>query len=142
MVPVAGVPPGTPFTLQDTAVLVEPVTLGVKVWVLPRRTDDVVGVTVTLTEEGAGVGVGPDGATEVETPPLQPKMHATVARRMRIARAEKRDCAALQELLPAFCERVPMPRRNAGEGPASIDVGGARPQLAGTIAATAVNYSH
>ena len=132
-----------PLTLQDTAVLVEPATVGVKVCVLPSRTEDVVGVTVTLTEEGAGVGGGADGLTEVETPPLQPKVHAAVARRMRFARAGKRcDCAALQELPPALCERGRMPRRNAGEGPASRDVGGARPRFAETIAAISVSSSN
>ena len=119
MVPVTGLPPATPFTLQDIAVLVEPVTLGVKVCVLPRRTDDEVGVIVTLTEEGVGVGGGADGLTEVATPPLQPRVHATVAKRTTVASAGKRGCAALRELLPAFCERGRMPRRNAGEGPGS-----------------------
>jgi len=120
MVPVAGVPPATPFMLQDTAMLVEPVTVGVRVCALPSRTEDVVGVTVTLMEEGVGVGGGDGGITEVATPPLQPRVHAAVARRMRIASAGKRgDCTALRELLPAFCERGRMPRRNAGEGPAS-----------------------
>ena len=85
--------------------LVEPVTLGVKICVLPRRTDDVAGVRVTLTEEGVRVGAGDDGLTEVDTPPLQPRVHAAVTRRTRIAGAGKCDCAALQELLPAFCER-------------------------------------
>ena len=115
-----------PLTLQDTAVLVEPTTVGVKVCVFPRRTEDVAGVIVMLTEEGVGVGAGADGITELPTPPLQPSVHATGARRMRIARAGKRGFAALQELLPAFCERDHMPRRNAGEGPASRTRGGAR----------------
>jgi len=76
-------------------------------------------VIVMLTEEGVGVGAGADGITELPTPPLQPSVHATGARRMRIARAGKRGFAALRELLPAFCERDRMPRRNAGEWPAS-----------------------
>ena len=96
--------------------LVEPVTLGVKVCVLPRRTEDVVGVRVTLTEEGVRVGAGDDGLTEVDTPPLQPRVHAAVTRRTRTAGAGKRDCAALRGLLPAFCKRGRMPSEMQAKG--------------------------
>jgi hypothetical protein len=76
-----------PFTLQDTAVLVEPVTLGVRVCVLPRSTEDVAGVMVTLTEEGVWEGGGSGGATEEAIPPLHPRVHAAVARTARMGSA-------------------------------------------------------
>src|SRR5271154_4055995 len=43
MVPVVALPPGTPCTLQVTAVLAVPVTAAANVWVLPRITEPVGG---------------------------------------------------------------------------------------------------
>src|SRR6266404_1873097 len=117
MVPVAGLPPGMPLTLQEMLVSVAPVTVAVKVCALPKSNEAVAGITVTLMEEGGWIGGG--GWTTAETPPPQPTVHAAVARRTRIGNAGKRGCDAGEETVTAFCERGRMLRRNAGEGPGS-----------------------
>jgi hypothetical protein len=52
MVPAAEVPPATPLTLHETSVSVAPVTVAVKVCVLPKRGDAVAGVMAMLVDEG------------------------------------------------------------------------------------------
>ena len=97
MVPVTGLPPAMPFTLQETVVSVAPVTAAAKVCVLPKRSEAVAGVMVTEMEEGVGGGGG-GGTTAVLAPPVlpaQPKVHAAVARRVRIDSAAKRECVAV-----------------------------------------------
>ena len=49
MVPVAALPPVTPFTFQVTAILAVLVTLAVNCLVAPTASDAVEGATVTLT---------------------------------------------------------------------------------------------
>jgi hypothetical protein len=61
MVPVRELPPATPLTLHDTVVSPAPVTVGVKACVLPKSSEAVAGVRVTLIEDGVGVGVGGGG---------------------------------------------------------------------------------
>lgn len=80
MVPLAAFPPAAPFTLQLTAVSAELLTVAMNSCVLPKRTEPLAGVTVTLTERGGGGG---GGATEPAPPPPQPSVHAPVARSTR-----------------------------------------------------------
>jgi hypothetical protein len=54
IVPRAELPPGTPLTLQFTAVKVAFFTTAVNVWVWPRKREVVVGCTVTMTGGGGG----------------------------------------------------------------------------------------
>jgi hypothetical protein len=61
------------FTLQVTLVSVVFVTVAVRVCEFPRRTDPVVGVTVTVTDGGGGADGGGD-VTEAGPPP-QPSSH-------------------------------------------------------------------
>jgi len=85
-----------PLTLQETLVSVAPVTVAAKVCVLPKRSETVAGVMVTVIEEGVGGGDG-GGTTAEPAPPLlpaQPTEHAAVARRARIGSAAKSGCAA------------------------------------------------
>src|SRR5437879_10108291 len=92
MVPVAGLPPGVALTLHVTLVSVAPVTVAVKVCELPKSTETVAGVTVTLMEDGVGVGGGMGGGggwTTAESPLAQPAAHVTVAKRTKIANAGK-----------------------------------------------------
>ena len=58
IVPAEGLPAGMPFTLQITLVFVVFVTVAANVCEFPRRTDTVVGVTVTVIEGGGGGGGG------------------------------------------------------------------------------------
>jgi hypothetical protein len=91
MAPVAGLPPGMPLMLHVTVASVAPVTVALKVCVLPKSSETVAGLTVTLMEDGAGVGDGGGGDwTPAEIPPPQPAAHATVAKRTRIGNA--REC--------------------------------------------------
>jgi len=90
MVPAMGLPPAMPLTLQETLVSVVPEIVAVKVCALPKSSEAVAGVTVTLMEDGGGDVEG--GSTDVATPPLQPVAHAAVARRTRIGSAGKRGC--------------------------------------------------
>jgi hypothetical protein len=77
IVPLDALPPATPFTLQVTLVLVVFVTVAVNVWELPSRTEPLVGVTVTLVDEGGGRG---GGASESGLPPPQPSSPANAGR--------------------------------------------------------------
>ena len=70
MVPAAAYPPVTPFTLQTTDVFVVSLTVAVKPFVVPRRTDAVGGEIVTVIWGGGG------GGPEPTTPP-QPRSDAT-----------------------------------------------------------------
>ncbi len=96
--PVTGLPPAMALTLQETVVSAAPVTVAVKVCVLPKRSEAVAGVMVTVTEEEGGGG---DGGTTTEfafAPPVlpaQPSVQAAVERRMRSGNTAKRGPAAL-----------------------------------------------
>lgn len=54
MVPTAEFPPGTPFTLQVTAVFDEPVTVAVNCCVLPSNTLELGDATISVTDCGGG----------------------------------------------------------------------------------------
>lgn len=54
IVPVAELPPATPFTCQVTAEFDEPATLTLKDWVAPTRIVALAGVTVTVTLDPEG----------------------------------------------------------------------------------------
>ena len=97
MVPVAELPAGMLLTLHVTLVSVAPVTVAVKVCDLPKSTERVAGVTVTLMEDGVGVGGGIGGGggwTTAVSPLAQPAAHATAAKRTKIASAGKCGCDA------------------------------------------------
>ena len=85
------------LTLQVTLVSVAPMTVAAKVCVLPKRTEAVAGVMVTVTGEGGGGEGG--GGTTVEAAlappvlPAQPSVQAAAKKRMRSGRAAKRGSA-------------------------------------------------
>jgi hypothetical protein len=121
IVPLAALPPATPFTFHVTAVSVALVTVAVKVCVLPSRTELLEGVTETLTERGGGGGGG-GGATGPAPPPPQPSMHDPVARRARNGRMlpfARAGAAALSKPFEPRCGRGRMApaksRRRASE---------------------------
>jgi hypothetical protein len=89
------VPPGTPLTLQDTSVLVAPVTVGVNVCVVPKSSEAVRGVTLTLTEAGAGVGGGGWTTGVLATKLAQPRVLPALTSRTRVSTVGKRLCDAL-----------------------------------------------
>src|SRR6266849_6607843 len=98
MVPVTGLPPAMALTLQETVVPAAPVTVAVKVCVLPKRSEAVAGVMVTVTEEeGGGGGGGTTTGLALAPPvlPAQPSVQAAVERRMRSGSAAKCGPAAL-----------------------------------------------
>jgi hypothetical protein len=70
IVPSVAFPPGTPLTLQLTAVSVVFVTVAVKVAWPPSTTDPFIGFTVT-----AIAGDGDGGSGEDAIPALQPNVH-------------------------------------------------------------------
>jgi hypothetical protein len=122
MVPITGEPPATPLTLHETVVLLAPVTVGVKACALPKRSEAVAGVRVTLMEDGVGVGVGGGGggwtADELVTALPQPTVNPMASRRARSTHSQARNGVGWRRPMLAFCERGRMVRRNAGEGPA------------------------
>ncbi len=69
IVPSVAFPPGTPLTLQLTAVSVVVVTVAVKVAWPPSTTDPFIGFTVTAIAGDGGGGSGEDA-----TPALQPNV--------------------------------------------------------------------
>ena len=97
MVPAIGLPPAMPLMLQETVVSVAPMTVAEKVCVLPKRTEAVAGVMVTVTAEDGGGGSG--GGTAVEAAlappvlPAQPSVQAATEKRMRSGSAAKRGSA-------------------------------------------------
>ncbi len=95
--PVTGLPPAMALTLQETVVSAAPVTVAVKVCVLPKRSEALVGVMVTATEEEGGGGGGTTTELALAPPvlPAQPSVQAAVERRMRSGNAAKRGPAAL-----------------------------------------------
>jgi hypothetical protein len=107
-----------PLTLQETLVLLVPVTVAAKVCVLPKTIEAVAGVMVTVMEEGVGGGGGGSGVgLTLPVLPAQPRVHAAKARRVRIGSVAKCRRVAVRDSLRPFCERGHMKWRNAGEGP-------------------------
>jgi hypothetical protein len=102
MVPNAKFPPGTPPTLQLTAVSVVFVTVAVKIAWLPSRTVPFAGVTVTCIVGGGGGG----GAFAAP----QPSVHAPSAKSAMTA------SVLVVDLFPFLCERDRMPSQKQAKG--------------------------
>src|SRR5258707_7579484 len=101
MVPVVGLPPGTQLTLQETLVLLVPVTVAAKVCALPKSNEAVLGVMVAVMEEGGGGGGG--GKRVVLIPSLA-AAHAirptAQARKVSNLRAAKHRLRCVSAILP------------------------------------------
>jgi hypothetical protein len=100
-------PPGMPFTLQLTAVLVEFVTVAVRVSEVPNKSEALVGVTVTAM---AGGGGGGEALTEPAPPPAQPIESNPAARHRKNSNAELRvfeilECESVHRTFAEFCAR-------------------------------------
>jgi hypothetical protein len=103
IVPIVAFPPGTPLTLQVTAVSVVFVTVATNVTWFPRTTDPFVGVTVTTMSGGGGGGGG--------TPPApQPSVHA------HSLRSATTTIVVVVELFPLLRERDRMPSAMQAKG--------------------------
>src|SRR2546423_15687018 len=72
-------PPGTPFTLQETFVSFEFVTVATNVSVFPRTASAAGDVSVMPTAGRGGVG-SDGGVAELAPPPPQPNIPAPTAR--------------------------------------------------------------
>ena len=79
IVPVAALPPATPFTCQVTAVFDDPATVALKDCVAPARTFALAGETVTVTLDPEGGVVGLE-AGELFVVPVQPVSAAAASR--------------------------------------------------------------
>jgi hypothetical protein len=92
IVPIVGLPPTTPFTLQLTLVSVVPATLAVNNWAWPSKTETFGGEMVTLTLGGGG--------GEVEPVAPQPERTVTNVQTMKSAAARmgKRSIARVESL--------------------------------------------
>lgn len=80
IVPVAALPPATPFTCQVTDVFNDPVTVALKDCVAPARTLALGGATVTVTPDTEGGAPVFDGE-ELFVVPVQPASIAAAARK-------------------------------------------------------------
>jgi hypothetical protein len=87
IVPNAGVPPATPFTLQETPMSIELVTLAENVCEFPKITEALGGVTVTAIPGGGGGG---GGGTNAVAPPPHPCNEMTNASGNRNKKGETR----------------------------------------------------
>jgi len=105
IVPTAAFPPGTPFTLQLTAVSVVFVAAAINVAWSPSKTDPFVGVTVTTMDGGGGGGGDSD-----EPAAPQPIVHVPSARSAAIA------IVAILDLFPLLLERGRMPSLKQAKG--------------------------
>jgi hypothetical protein len=92
IVPVSDVPPAIPLTTQATVVSETPVTVALKVCEVPRRREALLGVTVTVVEDGTGGGTGGGAVggtggfvapelTPLTVLPAQPSMQPAKTRR-------------------------------------------------------------
>jgi hypothetical protein len=105
IVPTAAFPPGTPFTLQVTAVSVVFVTAAINVAWPPSKTDPFVGVTITTMDGGGGGGGNSD-----EPAAPQPIIPVPSARSAAIA------IVAVLDLFPLLRERGRMPSPKQAKG--------------------------
>ena len=86
------------MTLHETVVSMAPLTVAVKVCVLPKSSEDVAGNMVTVTAEGVGGGAGDGGIAaglELAVLPAQPRTHPDMLRTARMRRTARRGCAVL-----------------------------------------------
>jgi hypothetical protein len=88
IVPVAALPPATPFTCQVTEVFDDPVTVTVKDCAAPARTFAVAGETVTVTPDPEGDELELELA-ELFVVPAQPASAAAAARNTRDSECRK-----------------------------------------------------
>jgi hypothetical protein len=103
IVPSVAFPPGTPLTLQVTAVSVVFVTVATNVIWFPSTTDPFVGVTVTTMNGGGGGG----GGAPAE---LQPSVHA------HSLKSATTTIAVVVDLFPLLRERDRMPSQKQAKG--------------------------
>jgi hypothetical protein len=103
IVPNAAFPPGTPLTLQMTAVSVVFVTVAMKVAWAPSTRDPFAGVTVTsIAGGGAGGGDAP--------PAPHPNVHAPSAN------SEMSTAVVVLDVFPLLGERDRMPSQKQAKG--------------------------
>lgn len=88
IVPVAALPPSTPFTCQVTEVFVDPVTVALKDCVAPIRTFALDGETATVTLDPEG-GVLALEAGELFVVPVHPASAAAAARKTKSSECRK-----------------------------------------------------
>jgi hypothetical protein len=105
IVPSIAFPPGTPFTLQLTAVSVVFVTAAINVAWPPSTTDPFVGVTVTTMDGGGGGGGDSD---DPDAP--QPSVHAPSLR------SPMKTIVVVLNLFPLLRERDRMPSPKQAKG--------------------------
>jgi len=103
IVPTAAFPPGTPFTLQLTAVSVVFVAAAINVAWSPSKTDPFVGVTVTTMDGGGG------GDSDDPDAP-QPSVHAPSLR------SPMKAIVVVLNLFPLLRERGRMPSQKQAKG--------------------------
>jgi len=103
IVPRTEPPPGTPLTLQLTAVSFVFVTIAAKVAWPPSTNDPLAGVTVTVIDGGGGGGGG-----ALAEP--QPSVHAPSAR------SAANTIVLVLKILPLLCERDRMPLQKQAKG--------------------------
>jgi hypothetical protein len=107
IIPSVAFPPGTPFTLQLTAVSDVFVTVAVKVAWFPSTTDPFAGFTVTSIAGGGGGGG--------DAPPApQPSVHAPSAR------SAMTTIVVVVDLFPLLGERDRMPSQKQAKGQRNI----------------------
>jgi len=103
IVPSIAFPPGTPLTLQVTAVSVVFVTVATNVIWFPSTTDRFSGVTVTTMDGGGGGGGG-------APPALQPSVHADSLK------SATTTIVVVVDLFPLLRERDRMPSQKQAKG--------------------------
>jgi len=105
IVPSVALPPGTPPTLQLTAMSVVFVTVAAKVVWPPSTTDAFIGFTVTAIAGDGGGGGGDDAI-----PALQPNVHAPSAN------SAMSTAAVVLHVFPLVGERDCMPSQKQAKG--------------------------
>jgi hypothetical protein len=126
IVPVAPLPPATPFTLHTTVVSLAFVTVAVNIWGLPKITVALAGVTFTTIDPEGGV----DGGVGVEVPNAEPRPAqpwSQVITRMRSGNAASRARSAFVfGNLSGSCGKGRIPRAMQANNQRNFDEAGER----------------
>ena len=129
IVPVAVLPPATPFTLHTTVVSLAFVTVAVNIWGLPKITVALAGVTFTAIDPEGGIDGGAGVGVEVpnaEPRPAQPWSQVVTRMRSGNAASRARSVFVFGNLSGTSCGKGRIPRAMQANNQRNFDEAGER----------------
>jgi hypothetical protein len=128
-VPVAVLPPATPFTLHTTVVSLAFVTVAVNIWGLPKITVALAGVTFTAIDPEGGIDGGAGVGVEVpnaEPRPAQPWSQVVTRMSSGSAARRARSAFVFGNLSGTSCGKGRIPRAMQANNQRNRDEAGGR----------------